>query len=70
MKLQMRYRLKHKYFNGISANQVRTTSPISNMSDNEWRKLVEKLSAPNHKVLAIDHSINYTGFFDLLDISY
>nr|ACG48009.1 hypothetical protein [Zea mays] len=38
------------------------------MSDNDWRKLVEKLSTPNHKVLAIDHSINYTGFFDLLHI--
>jgi hypothetical protein len=32
---QMRYRLKQKYFNGIPANQVRTTSPISSMSDND-----------------------------------
>ncbi|WVZ88938.1 hypothetical protein U9M48_035405 [Paspalum notatum var. saurae] len=46
---QMRYRLKQKYFNGIPANQVRTTSPISNMSDNNWLKLVEKWSTPNHK---------------------
>jgi len=50
---QMRYRLKQKYFNGMPANQVRTTSPIPSMSDNDWRKLVEKWSTPNHKVLAI-----------------
>ncbi|WVZ90533.1 hypothetical protein U9M48_036826, partial [Paspalum notatum var. saurae] len=46
---QMRYKLKQKYFNGIPATQVRTTSPISNMSDTDWRKLVEKWSTPNHK---------------------
>ena len=26
---QMRYRLKKKYFTGVPANQVRTTSPVS-----------------------------------------
>ena len=51
---QMRYRLKQKYFNGIPANQVRTTSPISSMSDEDWRKLVEKWSTPKHKVFAIN----------------
>jgi hypothetical protein len=50
---QMRYRLKQKYFNEIPANQVRTTSPISSMLDNNWRKLVEKWSTPNHKVFVI-----------------
>jgi hypothetical protein len=51
---QMRYRLKQKYFNGIPANQVRSTSPISSMSDEDWRKLVEKWSTPKHKVFAIN----------------
>jgi hypothetical protein len=50
---QMRYRLKQKYFNGIPANQVRTTSPISSMSDDDWRKLVEKWSTLTHKVFII-----------------
>jgi hypothetical protein len=33
---------------------VRTTSPISSMSDEDWRKLVEKWSTPKHKVFAIN----------------
>ena len=36
---QMRYRLK-KYFDGVPANQVRTTSPLKCMTDEQWRKLV------------------------------
>lgn len=48
---QMRYRLKQKYFNGIPANQVRTTSPISSMSDEDWRKLVEKWSTQNTRIV-------------------
>jgi hypothetical protein len=35
---QMRYRLKQKYFNGIPANEVRTSSPIPSMSDEDWRR--------------------------------
>eukprot|EP00267_Zea_mays_P027212 XP_008655934.1 uncharacterized protein LOC103635194 isoform X2 [Zea mays] len=55
---QMRYRLKQKYFNGIPANQVRTTSPIPSMSDNVWRKLVEKWSTPNHKESCVKNKLN------------
>lgn len=29
---QMRYRLKKQYFDGVPANQVRTTSPCSSMT--------------------------------------
>jgi hypothetical protein len=47
---QIRYRLKQKYFNGIPANEVRTSSPIPSMSDEDWRKLVEKWSTTKHKV--------------------
>jgi hypothetical protein len=50
---QMRYRLKKKYFTGVPANQVRTTSPVSCMTDDQWRELVQMWSSPNHKVFAI-----------------
>jgi len=45
---QMRYRLKKQYFNGIPANEVRT-SPRTTMSDMEWKKLVDMWSTPKHK---------------------
>jgi hypothetical protein len=47
---QRRYTLKKKYFDGVLANQVRTTSPVSCMSDDQWRALVEMWSSPKHKV--------------------
>jgi len=47
---QMRYRLKKQYFDGVPANQVRTTSPCSSMTDEQWRKLVDMWSDPKHKV--------------------
>jgi hypothetical protein len=45
---QMRYRLKQKYFNGIPANEVTTTSPIPSLCDEDQKKLVEKWSTPKH----------------------
>ena len=48
---QMRYRLKKKYFDGVAANQVRTTSPCSSMNDAQWKKLVDMWSSPEHKVM-------------------
>jgi hypothetical protein len=47
---QMRYRLKKQYFDGIPANQVRTTSPLTTMTDSEWMELVGMWSTPKHKV--------------------
>jgi hypothetical protein len=47
---QMRYRLKKEYFNNVPANQVRTTSPLPSMTDDQWKILVEKWSTPKHKV--------------------
>jgi hypothetical protein len=49
----MRYRLKKKYFDGVPANQVRTTSPLKHMSDEEWRQLVDMWSSPEHKVMLV-----------------
>jgi hypothetical protein len=43
---QMRYRLKEKYFNGIPANQVRTTSPISSMSGQWLEKVGGEVVSP------------------------
>ena len=53
----MRYLLKKKYFNAIPANQVRTTSPLGTMTDEQWKALVDMWSTPKHKVsfLNISH---------------
>jgi len=45
---QMRYRLKKKYFNGVPANEVRTSSPVSCMSDDEWNALTAKWKNPKN----------------------
>jgi hypothetical protein len=47
---QMRYRLKMKYFNGLSENQVPKTLPISSMIDEQWLALVNMWSKSEHKV--------------------
>jgi hypothetical protein len=46
----MRYRLKKKYFNGVPANEIPTTSPVECMSDEEWRSLVAKWTNPKNMV--------------------
>ncbi|XP_066376106.1 uncharacterized protein [Miscanthus floridulus] len=46
---QMRYRPKKQYFNGIPANEVRTTSPLTTITDMEWKQLVDMWSTPKHK---------------------
>jgi len=34
---QMRHKLKKEYFDGVPANQVRTTSPMNSMTDEQWK---------------------------------
>ncbi|KAJ1283862.1 hypothetical protein BS78_03G159700 [Paspalum vaginatum] len=46
---RMRYRLKKKYFNGVPANQLRTTSPVDTMTDAQWKKLVDMWTTSAHK---------------------
>ncbi|CAN6166218.1 unnamed protein product [Urochloa humidicola] len=46
---QMRHKLKKEYFDGVPANQVRTTAPVNGMTDNQWKELVEMWSSPKHK---------------------
>ncbi|CAN6338320.1 unnamed protein product [Urochloa humidicola] len=45
---QMRHRLKKTYFDDVPANQVRTTSPLKGMTDDQWKALVEMWSSPKH----------------------
>jgi hypothetical protein len=42
--------LKKKYFNGVPANEITTTSPIGYMSDAQWRALVAKWTDPKNMV--------------------
>ncbi|TVU40023.1 hypothetical protein EJB05_13468 [Eragrostis curvula] len=46
---QLRYRLKKAYFDVKPANEVRTTSPLDSMTDEQWWALVEMWSNPKHK---------------------
>ncbi|WVZ90597.1 hypothetical protein U9M48_036882, partial [Paspalum notatum var. saurae] len=55
---QMRYKLKKKYFNGVPANQVRTTSPVAHMTDVKWKKLVDMWSGSEHKEKCIKYKGN------------
>lgn len=50
----MRYQLKKMYFNGIPANEVRTTSPTETMTDAQWKDLVDYWSTPEHKVFFLN----------------
>uniref|UniRef100_I1NYW2 Uncharacterized protein n=1 Tax=Oryza glaberrima TaxID=4538 RepID=I1NYW2_ORYGL len=54
---QMRYRLK-KYFDGVPANQVRTTSPLKCMTNEQWTKLVDMWSSPEHKDKCAKNQLN------------
>jgi hypothetical protein len=45
--------LKKTYFTGIPIDQIRTTSPISYMTDAQWNELVQKWSDPKNMVCPI-----------------
>ena len=47
---QERYRLKRTYFNGVSANQIRMTSPMLFMNDAQWCELVKIWSSAKNMV--------------------
>jgi len=51
----MCYRLKNKYFNGVPANEIRTTSPVACMTDEQWKALVAKWSDPKNMVWVSSH---------------
>ena len=47
---QERYNLKRKFFNGVPANQIRMTSPVSSMNIAQWCELVKIWSSAKNKV--------------------
>lgn len=51
MQRQQRYQLKAKYFS-VPANQIRTTSPVARLTDEQWRALVVHWSDPKNMVCA------------------
>lgn len=55
-----RYRLKAKYFNGVAANEVPTTSPVPYMTDLQWKALVAKWTDPKHMVWVSCHILFFT----------
>ena len=56
----MRYRLKNKYFNGVPANEIRTTSPVACMTDEQWKALVAKWSDPKNMVWVSSHIFSHS----------
>ena len=58
-----RYRLKKKYFNGVPANEIRTTSPMANMTDEQWRELVAKWTDPKNMVYCLVSCISFQLYF-------
>jgi len=63
---QRRYRLKKKYFNGVSANEIRTTSPVECMTDEQWRELVAKWSDPKNMVWVYSFSVSFQWILSFL----
>ncbi|AQK41907.1 hypothetical protein ZEAMMB73_Zm00001d024716 [Zea mays] len=54
---QMSYKLKKAYFNGVAADKVRTTSPLSTMIDEQWMQLVNMWSTPKHKDKCVNNKV-------------
>jgi len=59
----LRYRLKKKYFNGVPANEIRTTSPVDYMSNAQWRDLIAKWSDPKNMVRGSLHILFFANQF-------
>ena len=47
---QIRYRIKKKFFAGVPADKISRISPVENLNDAQWQKLVEVWSTAKHKV--------------------
>uniref|UniRef100_A0A0E0LCM0 Uncharacterized protein n=1 Tax=Oryza punctata TaxID=4537 RepID=A0A0E0LCM0_ORYPU len=55
---QMRYKLKQTFFDGIAANEVRLSSPLRSMTDEQWQALVKMLLDPKHKEKCLKNKLN------------
>ena len=45
-----RHQIKKKYFDTVAANKVSIKSSVPDLTDGEWKALVEMWSTPRHKV--------------------
>lgn len=45
-----RHHVKKQYFDNVEASKVSIKSPVSDITDTEWQRLVELWSTPRHKV--------------------
>ena len=50
---QRRFRLKKKYFVGLPANEIPTTSLVSYMTNAQWFQLVDKWSNVRNRVISL-----------------
>jgi hypothetical protein len=50
IQIQARHRLKQKYFNDVPANAVPTKYLVPNLTDAQWKALVNMWSSPEHRV--------------------
>ncbi|TVU18731.1 hypothetical protein EJB05_34843, partial [Eragrostis curvula] len=55
---QLRYQLKKTYFDGVPANEVPTTTPVTRMTDDQWKALVEMWSSSKHKEKCVANKKN------------
>ena len=47
---QYRYHLRKSHFEGKANNEIAQTSPVENISDEDWRDLVKHWSDPKYQV--------------------
>ena len=47
---QLRYKLKKAYFDGVPANEVPRESPISTISNDQWKVLLDMWFSEKHEV--------------------
>ncbi|KAE8804663.1 hypothetical protein D1007_19325 [Hordeum vulgare] len=55
-----RHHVKKEYFDNVEASKVSIKSPVSNISDTEWQRLVELWSTPRHKETCANNKVNRT----------
>ncbi|KAE8814172.1 hypothetical protein D1007_08596 [Hordeum vulgare] len=52
--------VKKQYFDNVEASKVSIKSPVSDITDTEWQRLVELWSTPRHKETCDNNKVNRT----------
>ncbi|KAE8769304.1 hypothetical protein D1007_59128 [Hordeum vulgare] len=55
-----RHHVKKEYFDNVEASKVSIKSPVSDITDTEWQRLVELWSTPRHKETCANNKVNRT----------